>query len=80
MAYQDFNAASIGHKLLDLGEGLLEGLGGNVRHENVGALLGEENRGLETNASVSKTVLLILPASFVAFLLPCFCVLTQRHR
>lgn len=51
-AYQNFNLASVGHKLLDLGERLLKGLSGNVRHENVGAFLGEEDRGLQTNASV----------------------------
>ena len=48
--YFGFNAPRVGHELEDLGLGLFEGGAGDVGHEDAGALLGEEDGGLETDA------------------------------
>jgi len=45
------NAACAWDELLDFGEGLFQSLSGDVGHQDIGALLREENGGLETNAS-----------------------------
>lgn len=48
---KDLDAGGIGNKLLDLGSGLLEGREGDVGHQDGGTLLGEEDGGLEANAT-----------------------------
>ena len=45
MTYNGFNAGCVGHQLLDFGFGALDGFGGDVGHEDVGALFGEEDAG-----------------------------------
>lgn len=52
--YDDLDAGSVGHKLLDLGKGLFESRGGNIGEEDAGTLLGEEDGGFETNTTIWK--------------------------
>lgn len=51
VAFDGLDAASVGGLLLHLGEGPLEGGLGDVSHQDVGALAGEEDAGLETDSS-----------------------------
>lgn len=51
--YDRLDAAGVRHQLLDLGQRPVQRLLGDVGHEHVGALLGEEDARLETDASVS---------------------------
>lgn len=50
-----------GDELLDLGDGLFERGLGDVGHEDVGTLLDEQDRGLETNAAgnTQKTLAIV---------------------
>jgi len=54
--YEDLDAGSIGDELLDLCGGLFESRLGDVGHEDGGALLCEENRGLKTNATAIVSI------------------------
>lgn len=54
--YLDLDLLRVGDELLDLGLGLFEGLGGDVGHEDVGALLGEQDGCLKANAAGSSGV------------------------
>lgn len=55
--YENLNAGSIGHELLDLCGGLFESRLRDVGHEDGSALLGEENGGLKTNATAIVSII-----------------------